>query len=137
MSGRPYKNLAMRILENIRMKVPPEHCAHLGPCWIWKLSRCDKGYGRLTIRINGKPFGFRVHSVAYELFTGEEVPKSMTLDHLCFRKNCCNPRHLEQVSRSGNTWRYHRRQQFTRELLRVSLRRLRKATEKITERAAA
>lgn len=137
--NRKYPNLAMRILKNIRCVPPPEHLAHKGPCWLWKLSRCKKGrgYGRITIRIGGRPFGFRVHVIAYELFTGKEVPQDQTLDHLCFRKHCCNPQHLEQVSRSGNSWRYHRRQQFTQELLRAGLRRLRKATEKITERVAA
>jgi hypothetical protein len=50
--------------------------------------------------------------VAYELLVGP-VPADRALDHLCRRRNCCRPEHLEPVTHSENekrkAWRYRRR----------------------------
>jgi hypothetical protein len=41
------------------------------------------------------------HRVAYELFKGP-IPAGMDLDHLCRVRCCCNPDHLEPVTRKEN-----------------------------------
>lgn len=98
-----YKNLADRILSNT---------VKIDDCWCWSLACGPKGYGRITVRVAGKPYGFWVHRVAYELFTGNRIPDGMTLDHKwpqCRHKNCWRPDHMEVVSLSENTQRQHRK----------------------------
>lgn len=45
-----------------------------------------------------------VHRVAYEIANGL-IPKGLTVDHLCKNKICCNPAHLELVTRGENMLR--------------------------------
>jgi HNH endonuclease len=65
-------------------------------CWIWDGSLVD-GYGRL--RVKGK--GVYAHRFAYEMFVGPISPDK-ELDHLCRVRACCNPGHLEPVTRREN-----------------------------------
>lgn len=71
-------------------------------CWLWTGRRDRDGYGRL-------PGGRLAHVAAYEAARGP-VPAKLTLDHLCRRRHCCRPEHLEPVSRSEQErrkrWRY-------------------------------
>lgn len=69
-------------------------------CWIWLGPRTRKGasgYG--ASRLNGKTMVS--HRVAYELLRGS-IPDGYDLDHLCRNRLCCNPDHLEPVTRSVN-----------------------------------
>lgn len=67
-------------------------------------------YGNLSI--NGV-LGRHAHQVMYRVFYGSEsipqtdnIPPSFYhLDHLCQRKSCCYPRHLEPVRPAENTRR--------------------------------
>lgn len=72
-----------------------------GDCWVWNGSLEANGYGRMNV--NGKRT--MVHRAAYELLTGEIIPADMTVDHLCFVRNCVKPSHLEIVSRGENSKR--------------------------------
>lgn len=73
-----------------------------GDCWVWKGSLRSTGYGQIGVYHEGiKP----AHRVMYELCFGE-VPKELTIDHLCEVKTCCNPRHMEVVTRGENVKRY-------------------------------
>src|SRR5690606_7471316 len=48
-----------------------------------------------------------VHRVTYEAFVGP-IPEGLEVDHLCRNRACCNPEHLEPVTRSENrrrAWR--------------------------------
>lgn len=74
-------------------------------CWIWTGYKCKRGYGR--IKINGKMV--YTHRFAKALDRGAKIPKNMDTDH--FRMNidrsscstsCCNPNHLEVVTRREN-----------------------------------
>lgn len=67
-------------------------------CWMWTGAGDKKGYGR--INIDGK---IRLtHRVYYEIMVGK-VPDGLELDHLCRNPSCCNPSHLEPVTRKVNT----------------------------------
>lgn len=44
------------------------------------------------------------HRVAYELARGP-VPRKLFLDHLCGRRSCCNPDHLDPVTTAENNRR--------------------------------
>lgn len=65
-------------------------------CWPW-LGSTSLGYGR--IGINRKQH--LAHRFAYELLVGS-LPPGAHLDHLCRNRACCNPRHLQPVSRFVN-----------------------------------
>lgn len=65
-------------------------------CWIWTASLRD-GYGQ--VRQGGSTRG--AHRVVYELLVGDVEP-DLDLDHLCRRRHCVNPDHLQPVTRREN-----------------------------------
>lgn len=72
-------------------------------CWDWTASTGSHGYG--DFRVGGKPY--LAHRASFETFKGV-IKKGYTIDHLCYNKKCCNPAHLEQVTRGENTSRAHK-----------------------------
>lgn len=44
------------------------------------------------------------HRVTYMMSKGP-IPKGMTVDHICFNPNCCNPAHLQLLTLSENAAR--------------------------------
>lgn len=68
-------------------------------CWLFT-GALVTGYGRIGL---GDTHAL-THRVMYELLVGP-VPEGMDLDHLCRRRACCNPRHLEPVTRRENLLR--------------------------------
>jgi hypothetical protein len=74
-------------------------------CWEWQGAADPDGYG--AIRWKGKKRN--THKVMYEYLVGE-IPnhddgRPYDLDHLCRNRICCNPEHLEPVTRTVNTRR--------------------------------
>lgn len=88
------------ILKRVEHVEPPVTFPDRGPCWLWPGYRSGLGYGR--IRVAGKLL--YVHRVAYEWAKGP-IPEGLTIDHLCSVRPCCNPEHLEAVSRGDNARR--------------------------------
>lgn len=77
------------------------------PCWVWLGTVCA-GYARITWKNNG----VAVHRLIYAWTVGplpcgpaSENGKRLELDHLCRNQLCCNPVHLELVSRKINVLR--------------------------------
>lgn len=66
-------------------------------CWPWVGARNSAGYG--VVRING--INHLAHRVAYERTVGP-IPEGLTIDHLCRTRSCCNPAHMEPVTREEN-----------------------------------
>lgn len=74
-------------------------------CWEWQGATRPGGYGIVQL---GRGVGTgRVHRVVYELLVGP-IPDGLTIDHLCANPRCCNPDHLEPVTRSENAKRQWR-----------------------------
>lgn len=69
-----------------------------GGCWLWTKSLSHNGYGRAVIS-RGK--NLAVHRISYEAFVGP-IPAGLQLDHKCRVRCCCNPAHLEPVTRDEN-----------------------------------
>lgn len=66
-------------------------------CWEWQASLTDGGYGQFFVQ--GKRW--RAHRFAWVLHRGD-IPDGTELDHLCRNRRCCNPDHLEPVTRREN-----------------------------------
>lgn len=68
-------------------------------CWLWAGSVDKDGYGKMF----GRPMLY-MHREFYALAKGP-IPPGMVIDHLCRTPACCNPEHLEAVTRKTNTRR--------------------------------
>ena len=66
-------------------------------CWLWIGARTRAGYGIFTANyVNAY-----AHRWMYERYIGP-IPDGLDLDHLCRVRHCCNPGHLEPVTRKIN-----------------------------------
>lgn len=74
-------------------------------CWLWLGATNSAGYGIITV--DDKEV--RAHRYAFEHVTSTRIPPGMSLDHLCGRKRCINPSHLEPVTHRENIQRHHRK----------------------------
>ena len=73
-----------------------------GPCWLWTGGKGRNGYGKVTRdRNSGTAY---VHRVVWEILVGP-IPAGADMDHLCRVRACCNPDHLEPVTRAVNVAR--------------------------------
>ena len=74
--------------------------ATLGQCWLWTASTDSKGYGCFN---NGMKM-VRAHQFSF-IQTKGIIAEGLELDHLCRRRNCVNPDHLESITHRENVLR--------------------------------
>jgi hypothetical protein len=67
-------------------------------CYLWVGWASRGGYGQFR---SGPKKTASAHRFAYEALVGP-VPAGLDLDHLCRVRCCCNPLHLEPVTRQEN-----------------------------------
>ena len=68
-------------------------------CWNWTGCRSE-GYGRFHFEGRLMP----AHRWSYEDAVGP-IPEGLVIDHLCQNRLCCNPAHMEPVTRAENSRR--------------------------------
>jgi len=73
---------------------------HKNGCWYWQGAIGKEGYGQVLIDKRYRA----AHRVAHELFKGP-IPEGRQIDHLCNRRQCVNPEHLECVTSQENSRR--------------------------------
>jgi HNH endonuclease len=80
-------------------------------CWIWTGPVSTTGYGIVQIgsRIDKTRQKLYAHRLFYEAFKGP-IEQKLQIDHLCKRRLCVNPDHLEAVTPSTNIRRSKRPQ---------------------------
>jgi hypothetical protein len=66
-------------------------------CWIWTGALDRRGYGRVNIHGRVR----FTHRVTFVL-AGRDLSDELEIDHLCRVPACCNPDHLEAVTRVVN-----------------------------------
>lgn len=66
-------------------------------CWKWT-GKIDDGYGRVYI----KGTHYLVHRLMVAVMKEPVLPE-MVVDHMCGFRDCCNPDHLRQVTKSENS----------------------------------
>lgn len=66
-------------------------------CILWSASLDSNGYGQFRIH----PTMVKAHQIGWVLKNGP-IPDGCELDHTCRKPACCNPNHLEPVSRAEN-----------------------------------
>ena len=74
---------------------------HQGPgdqCWPWTGKHDTRGFGYLYW--HGR--NHMAHRIAWELTHGPIQPVELTIGHLCRRKECQNPDHMELLTREEN-----------------------------------
>lgn len=85
----------MTLAENFWESLTPD-----GDCLIWTHAKDGGGYGKVSVGARL----VKAHRYAYELAKGP-IPEGLDIDHLCRVRACCNPDHLEAVTRQVNVLR--------------------------------
>jgi hypothetical protein len=77
------------------------------PCWNWKGRKSQNGYGRVCFC----SFTTTIHRIMYAWLVGP-LPVGQDkgeVHHRCENTSCCNPAHLEFMSRQANTLKSNNR----------------------------
>lgn len=83
-----------------KTQISETHSYNGTPCIDWTAYLNEDGYG--TFKVAGKVL--KAHRFSYEQFVGP-IPTSLQIDHLCRRRNCVNPDHIEPVTSGENSRR--------------------------------
>lgn len=92
----PFGNAAVRLLQKVEVN------PNTG-CWIFTGSLTPGGYGQIGMGSarDGTRRVRSAHRVSYEVFVGP-IPPGYELDHLCRKRACIFPNHLQPVTKAEN-----------------------------------
>lgn len=100
MATQNYRSIPAISIEQIMRFCRAIKIGELDECWPWTRVLSAGGYGLISIDARN----YYSHRVAFEL-SGESLIRGFQVDYLCQNKKCCNPFHLEQVSRAEHSRR--------------------------------
>lgn len=97
---RAERTLEVRFWSKVDKDGPlPYERLDLGPCWIWTAGiNKTTGYARFAVKHGEMMDG---HRLSYLMAHGS-IPEKHDVHHVCLRRACVNPAHLEAVTRSVN-----------------------------------
>lgn len=72
-------------------------CIKEGDCHLWQGPLDRDGYGTFYFRRKNR----RAHRVAW-FFTFGDIKKGFVVNHICKKRNCVNPQHLQVISTTEN-----------------------------------
>jgi hypothetical protein len=84
-----------------------EHSYNGTACWDWQGHLGEVGYGRIGVREFGGWFIRYAHRVGYELYIGADIG-NLDCHHLCQRRKCVRPEHIELLTHSEHSGRHGR-----------------------------
>jgi len=92
------------------IKVSTEHFYNGSACWDWLGSKSKDGYGQFILSARRRESRIRIapYRFIWEHLNGP-MPEGLEPDHLCNRRGCCNPAHVEPVTHSENQKRSYQR----------------------------
>lgn len=76
----------------------PDNKPELGNCWLWMGRVKHDGYGQANVCWPSRT----PHRIAFYLANGYWPQAPLEVDHLCKRRLCCRPTHLEAVTKKEN-----------------------------------
>ena len=76
-------------------------------CWEWKGTKCF-GYGKITLKRNGRHRPTFAHRVSYELYRGP-IRDGLLVCHHCDNPGCVRPDHLFLGTKKDNAQDYQRK----------------------------
>lgn len=72
-------------------------------CWRWQArSRDLNGYGMMQFNMGLGTKNYGAHRIAFFLANGRMQGPGLQVMHSCDQKDCCNPKHLAEGTRSQN-----------------------------------
>lgn len=90
-----------RVIERLRSRIEIDR----NGCWIWTGALYPTGYGHIAWADRPNHMVHRsTHRTMWLALKGP-IPEGRDLDHLCRVRACCNPDHLEPVTRQTNLLR--------------------------------
>lgn len=100
-------------------------------CWPYEGYLNKDGYGRISIKINGKCTNIGAHCAAWMIENMQDIPDGMVIMHLCNNPSCCNSKeHLQlgtpkknseymvKTGRASKYWLGKKISEQTKEILR-------------------
>jgi hypothetical protein len=96
------------IMDRLFANSVPEHTGHRingepSACWLWIGNKHPRGYGRLTLRVDGKHVKARAHRVSAQVFLGVKFDELHdTWEHHCRQTACIHPNHGEPLPNAVN-----------------------------------
>lgn len=87
--------------EHLSVRFERSFVRHASGCWLWTKRISKNRYGLFAVGHQRRVYA---HRWSYEHNRGE-IPAGCDLDHLCRKRACVNPDHLEPVTRQDNLLR--------------------------------
>jgi len=70
-------------------------------CWLWTGAIMPNGYANFHVNRKSR----LAHRYFYEFYNSTKIPPGKQIDHLCKRRHCVNPHHLQAVTSRENNRR--------------------------------